>query len=424
MSSIERKNQQADLTELNAEYARKKKKVVEDNEEQINDLKDYYADKKSDLTDQNEAAINHIQKRQKEMNLDASEERERVNQNYKSKAQAMQKGYDEKLAATREGREAQIRKAQGDTHEKVRKIEANSQARIQEVRNKSTAELEKTKTKFNTEIAHVTEFGEKRVDQQRQANDLTLKNEIDRGRDVTEKMRTRNEKEVTELRLRGDGMVAEEKQRTNDQIQRVDDAGKSKQEKVEKNWATREERVNKIYAQKIQENKKANEDQLRSQSNHFQSLYAKNDAAQRESLDIQSQQYLRQLNETRKDFVKASEKYADKASDPFYKVEDRGSRISESSNFYILKAFVPEHEKDAVKVVIQNDKATVSGQRSFKDKVEEDGKVTSSSSYQTFREEFPFDKPVITEGMTRERQGDWVVYQIPKGSPTRFDRKA
>ncbi|XGC81838.1 hypothetical protein ACES2L_05000 [Bdellovibrio bacteriovorus] len=424
MSSIERKSQQAELAELNAEYARKKKKLVQDNEEQINDLKEYYGEKKDAVSAQNEAAINHIQKRQKEMNLKATEERDRLNSSYKNKAQAMQKTYDDKLAATREGREAQIRRAQSSTHEKVREIENDAQARIEDVRLQSSVELEKAKGKFNKEMKQINEYSEKRLDQQRQMNDLSLKGEIERGREVHDEVRARNEKEHTELRQRGEVMITEEKQKQSTQLQRIDETAAQRQEKIEKNWASREERANKLYSQKIAENKKANEDQLRTQSNRFQSLYAKNEYAQRESLDIQNQRYLRQLAETRKDFVRASEKYADKENDPFYKVEDRGSRISESPNFYVLKAFVPEHEKDAVKVTIQNDKATVSGQRSFKDKIEEDGKITSSANYQTFREEFPFDKPVITEGMTRERQGDWVIYQIPKGNLTRFDRKA
>ncbi len=76
-----------------------------------------------------------------------------------------------------------------------------------------------------------------------------------------------------------------------------------------------------------------------------------------------------------------------------------------------------------MKVTIQNDRALVAGQRSFKDKQEQEDKVVSSSNFQTFREEFPFEKPVIIEGLTRERQGDWVEYRIPKGMP-RLDRKA
>jgi HSP20 family molecular chaperone IbpA len=170
--------------------------------------------------------------------------------------------------------------------------------------------------------------------------------------------------------------------------------------------------------------KEAHEDELKNQHQRFQSVYQKNENAQRDSLNIQKVRYVKELNETRKDFVKAANKYENKEADPFYKVEDRGSYLRENPDFYVLRAYVPEHEKDVVKVTIQNDKATISGQRSFKDRLEDDGKIVSSANFQTFREEFPFEKPVITEGMTRERQGDWVVYQIPKGLANRLNRKA
>lgn len=37
-----------------------------------------------------------------------------------------------------------------------------------------------------------------------------------------------------------------------------------------------------------------------------------------------------------------------------------------------------------------------------------------TSNYQSFREEFKFAKPVIVDGMTRERVGDYVRFSIPK----------
>jgi HSP20 family molecular chaperone IbpA len=172
------------------------------------------------------------------------------------------------------------------------------------------------------------------------------------------------------------------------------------------------------------QNKKAYEKELKNQNDHFQSTYAKNNAANRESLTIQDEIYAKELAATRAEFVKEAGKYEKKENDPFYKVENRGSVLQESSNFYVLRAFVPEHEKDAVRVNIQKDKAIVAGQRAFKDKVENENKNVSSSSFQTFREEFNFEKPIIAEGMTREREGDFVVYTIPKGSATGFNRKA
>jgi len=37
-----------------------------------------------------------------------------------------------------------------------------------------------------------------------------------------------------------------------------------------------------------------------------------------------------------------------------------------------------------------------------------------TNNYQSFREEFKFDRPVSGEGMTRERIGDFIRFTIPK----------
>lgn len=37
-----------------------------------------------------------------------------------------------------------------------------------------------------------------------------------------------------------------------------------------------------------------------------------------------------------------------------------------------------------------------------------------TSNYQSFREEFKFTRPVTSDGMTRERSGDFVRFSIPK----------
>ncbi|MFN8944530.1 MAG: Hsp20 family protein [Pseudobdellovibrionaceae bacterium] len=112
--------------------------------------------------------------------------------------------------------------------------------------------------------------------------------------------------------------------------------------------------------------------------------------------------------------MKTITKYENKQEDPFYKVYDRGSTMREDADFYYLNAYVPFHEKDHVKVVVQKDKVTVAGKRSFSDKVEAEGKNLRSESYQSFNEEFLFGSPIISEGMTRVRNGEFVEYKIPK----------
>jgi HSP20 family molecular chaperone IbpA len=267
-------------------------------------------------------------------------------------------------------------------------------------------------------------FAQKRIETQRSQNDQTLNNEVERGKIAQERLRTNQEKQLTDVRERGESKIAISQEQNEKKLTRSNTEAESRYEKQQQQWDSKEKNLNTQYSQRVMQNKKAYEKELKTQNEHFQSTYQKNNAANRESLDIQEDMYTKELANTRQQFVKEAGKYSAKEKDPFYKVENRGSVLHETPNFYVLRAFVPEHEKDNVRVTIQNDKAMVSGQRSFKDNIADDTKKVSSSSYQTFREEFAFEKPIISEGMTREREGDFVVYTIPKGMATGFSRKA
>ena len=106
--------------------------------------------------------------------------------------------------------------------------------------------------------------------------------------------------------------------------------------------------------------------------------------------------------------------YETKETDDFYRVQNRGSRVSENSQGFVIEAYAPEHEKDNLRVSIHRNKAVVSGQRKFGDEAVEGNKSMRTNNFQTFREEFKLSRPVTSEGMTRERVGDFVRFTIPK----------
>lgn len=113
--------------------------------------------------------------------------------------------------------------------------------------------------------------------------------------------------------------------------------------------------------------------------------------------------------------------YQTPETDSFYQVQDRGSRVSEDPRGYYIEAYVPEHEKDNVRLSISPEKAVLSGKRKFNDETETDNKTVATNNFQTFREEFKFTRPVTSAGMTREREGDYIRFFIPKMEAFDFD---
>lgn len=109
-----------------------------------------------------------------------------------------------------------------------------------------------------------------------------------------------------------------------------------------------------------------------------------------------------------------TQNYETKETDDFYRVQDRGSRVSESPQSYVIEAYAPEHEKDNLRVSIQKNKAVISGQRKFADDAKDGDKTLRTNNFQSFREEFKFNRPISHEGMTRERIGDYIRFEIPK----------
>ncbi len=103
-----------------------------------------------------------------------------------------------------------------------------------------------------------------------------------------------------------------------------------------------------------------------------------------------------------------------RADDEFYHVKDRGNTLTEDMRGYYIDAYAPEHEKAGVRVSITHDKAVISGSRKAQNEETRDKGKVVTNNFQTFREEFKFGSPVAADGMTRQREGDYIRFFIPK----------
>lgn len=413
-SSKARRNQQNELSDLQSEFAQKKKKYASEQEQQLADMKDYYNERKEDTRVQGEAAINHIRRKQSE-NVETSEEtRHKVAERGQAQIDGLETDYRKKVAETRTRRQIQLDEARENSKNKINEITENQQHKVDQVRARSNEELQTVKDKYNKELHSTQEFTDKRLTQIKDSNEMSVKHEMEKGRQVQEKLGNNLRKEYDFVDQTGKQRISERRDVQETQYNRQESDYDKRFHKQQEHWDAREKGQTEQYANRIAHSKKAYENQLKDQHDRFDSIYQKNNDANRESLNIQNRNLLKEQVELKKKFFKENEKFAGKEDDPFYKLQDRGNRLRENSDFYIIEAYVPHHEKDNVKVTIKDGTAAISGKRAFKDELEEDGRKLSTSSYQTFREEFSFDKPVITEGMTRERSGDYVTFWVPK----------
>lgn len=413
-SAKTRHAQQNDLSDLQAEYAQKKKKYTRQQEEELDDLKDYYNQRKEETREEGAAAINHIRQKQGESLEALGESRKKLVARNEAQLGDIEATYRRKIAENQTKRRAELEEARENTQEKISQIEDAQNQRIEKVREDAHQEIKNVKDKFKDELTQTRSFTEKRLTAVREDNENSVKHELEKGRNAQEKLRTNLEKDYEKVNTHGQKTIAERKETQEKRYQRQEKEYEKNFEKQREEWSSREQGLNEQYQNRLHHSKKAYEQQLKTQHERFESIYDKNAAAQKEALQIQNTHLLKEQVELKKKFFKDNEKYAGKEEDPFYKLQERGNRLRENSDFYIIDAYVPEHEKDNIKVVIKNDAVSVSGKRSFKEEIDEEGRKLSTNNYQTFREQFDFEKPVITEGMTRERNGDYITFWVPK----------
>lgn len=421
VSSTRRQNQD-ELADLQSEHNRNKKRLLKNQNEEIQDLRNDYTDRRANVTEQGEAAINHIRGKQQEALEQAQGKRAEIQQRANEKTNAIEQLYRKKVNETLKDREESLRGTREKTQAKVGEIETKNEERLTQLRQKASEQYLSAKERSQQNLQRVENEQGERLENLRQETDSAQKRELERGRNQMTKLRAENEREDINARKRTQQEIQDRELHAKAKINRLENESSTEFEKKKTVWQDRENRLDKEYQNKIGERQEAYQSRLKQQKQHFDSIYEKNDDANRRALGIQNLNAAKASNQMKKEFLRDSDKYAGKADDPFYKVQDRGSRISETPYEYVIEAYAPEHEKDNVRVVINKDKATIQGQRSFSDKFEaEDGKRMSSSAYQTFREEFPFEGPVITEGMSRERDGDWIRITVPK--LTRISKK-
>ena len=411
----ERSRYNSQLSDIQSDYQEKKRKLVETKEKEIDNVKDYYDQKKENLSTSQEAAVNHIQVSQKKAIDKAEEQRHTIVTKNHEEIKRLDEDYNQKLNETQKDRSEKWDSVSASYKKKLSDQDVKYKEKLQEKKAKTTEDYQKLTQKYRDQIAKTQERQEQNLTQVRSQNEDLIKSERIRGDEATNTLREDLTNKYARVEQTGEKKIQEKQVAMVSKDKRLDEENNKLLASKKANLDKQEEHMETEYSQRYSGKKKANEDLLKGQHRAFESIYQQNETGNHVSLQIQAKKIAKELAEQHRSFMKESSKYSGKESDPFYKVQDRGSELNETAHFYVLKAYAPEHEKDNTQVTIQKDKASVSIQRQFNEKMEnDDGKIVSTSSAQTLREEFPFDTPIITEGVGRERSGDYVFVTIPK----------
>ena len=220
--------------------------------------------------------------------------------------------------------------------------------------------------------------------------------------------------QVEQIHHESEQKIGEQKIDFAKKINQQEESFKFELDKDKKQYDSQAIQMHDNYQKTFEKNNQFYSDNLKRQNDQFQDNYRHTVGSQKESLNVQKEMFIRELNEMKQKQLVDVHDIKQHEEDSFYRVKNNGSKLSETGKMYVLRTYLPEAEKDNINVRIKGDKATVSGKRTFADELEKDGKKVSTNSYQTFREEFHLSHPVAPTAIFQQRDGDYLDVIIPK----------
>lgn len=355
-----------------------------------------------------------IQKQMDEIATHGSEERRKAINKHQIELTNLENEYDKKKAVLVTSREKVISQEKEAARLDLAKTQDYNQRRIAQEKIKGEENIHNIRTHFDVEGKRTEEKATTNLENLRKSRDERIEYEKGKGQVEVAKTQEQYQKQLNETRNMGEHKIIEDKAINQKKLQRQTDYYEGEISRTKKNNDQRLVSEDKQYNETFNKNAIAHRENLRRQNQKFQSSYLGNQKQQNESLNIQRDLFSKQILEDKKQMISQVNKYDEIASDPFYKIENRDSSFIETPEAYIIKTFVPPHEKDKVKLRVHEDRAVISGARSFKDELQSDERKVKTNSFQTFHEEFKFDKPVSQDFVKQERDGDYMKFVIPK----------
>lgn len=465
-----------DAADLQTYYKRKKSELIAQKEKELESTKEYYTGRVENAEKQGEAAVNHIKKLNRaeknaledqlaqtrergESNLKAVVQQEQIKrnrisadtqkaaqelnenrQNAERKAQAelaqfsektstqrtrlieksktelqtMQDKYDQEMKARINTRQSALDQEKSRSMTDLARIRNEFDARINREKESGEASVRRVQTKAQVELERQQLNHENSLNKAREDNQTRILREQERGESQRQKIASTYQRQFEQTSNLGERRIQEVETKNNRVESRMQQEHQQEIEKEKKLLEARKTDMVSGYDKERARNQEAYQKNLARQREHFKSAYQLNQNSNQTSLNNQKEVYFRELEELKRNLATKVDKYASRDDDPFYKVKDLGTRFVETPTSYILRTRVPEHEVQNVKVRIQNDSATITGQRHFQDRVEDGEATRSTSSSESFRESFKLEHPVAIKAVRQERDGDHLTVTIPK----------
>lgn len=294
---------------------------------------------------------------------------------------------DEYSAMSEEERarqEAALLDAQTNGYEAIRDLQRKQQAELRRVRKQGEDDVDGLRDHYLHETYKTERKGEQKLEEmQRQQHEL-----------------------AHQTKLQGEIAFQQQKEKIGSQIEQV----RSNHENTMRSLVN----TSNFEQQRIREQTHAEELEAK---RHFDERFENLMKTQNQALHKIDSRTSRKINSLKESYSRMLDAYGSRLQDPFYQMVRIDADLWESSDRFILTASIPQHEQGRLSVSIRGDELVLTGSRRSQERLEEEpGRVSTTSSYQTYTETFPLPYPVEGRQLTRRFDGDMLIVEVPKKS--------
>lgn len=474
--SAQQKQNAQEISDLAEEYRKKRREIVDRNENMIQALKDEYQNRQQSEKKSGEAAVNNIRQKNISNEQQLKQQREAQEKYYnelqtrarQEKAKALSQEYSltkqaqedqakqrteiqrkaaneieainsrlaqEKAKAVGENREQlnQFSLKQREEFEQARtahqrrlddqrkesfttlqKQRDENELRYEKEREQHAAELHELKQKMQDQYLKERTDGQKKTSHIESENDKRFKNEIARGTHQMEATRMEYDKNIKQIHHQGEVEARSQKEHFEKQIKTQHSEYRKKLEEKRVAQDTQLKKSDQLHLAALERREEEYKRILKGQNKEFNTAFTVNDKRNRQTLQAQNDRIMDALIRQKSGLLERYGKYEKAGEDPFYKMQEFETRVAENENYYLVRTKVPEYERDNVDVIVKDDKVIISGQRAFAEKLEKDSRQITTNSHQSFREIIPLKHPTVPKAIEKSYEDGTIAVMIPK----------
>ena len=306
-----------------------------------------------------------------------------------------------------------------DHESKIRQIQKAFLKHEQEVRDSGDAAINHIRRDSQKRVESEAGYIQENADQVLSRVDGEAKQKIktsqEQGIRTSEGIQKQYSKEIFATQRKGENELKSTKDKYTLELRNDENFFRNELDSGKKQFSEEQLKSQDIYEAKRRETADLQRKNIQELTKKYNEQFVKNDEQHKDSFNLQKQNFLKEIYRQQQLLLSKSNAFESKADDPFYQAHNLDARLTEHDGAYVLTAKIPEPEKHNFDIHVKDDKVVLESHRSNEAKIETPNQKASTNSYQTHRQEFKLNYPVVAKMMVKQFDEDGnLTVTIPK----------